>query len=204
MINTEAIFNIKTEQEFSSLALDIFKLQFENNKVYRSFCDLLYKHPSEVKTIKEIPVSVGGEPETGLDSSCAGSHVEKGPDLGLHRLFSVIFQSGRRFLDPSSRVHQSRWLQPFLRIGRERHCFHRLTSCLCPGRGSRGQREGHRFRLEIHRDSSYCVDFNGRNQSHHPAVAPARGSYLWVLEGRKFLQFRARRRSLVAGRPGRA
>ncbi len=55
MINTKAIFNIKTEQEFSSLALEIFKFQFENNKVYRSFCDLLYKHPSDVKTIEEIP-----------------------------------------------------------------------------------------------------------------------------------------------------
>jgi phenylacetate-coenzyme A ligase PaaK-like adenylate-forming protein len=55
MINTKAIFNIKTEQEFSDLALDIFKFQFEHNKVYRSFCDLLYKHPSDVKTIEEIP-----------------------------------------------------------------------------------------------------------------------------------------------------
>ena len=55
MIDTNAIFNIKSEQEFSNLALDIFKFQFENNKVYRSFCDLLYKHPSDVKTIHEIP-----------------------------------------------------------------------------------------------------------------------------------------------------
>jgi len=55
MINTKAVFNIKTEQEFSSLALEIFKFQFENNKVYRSFCDLLNKHPSDVKKIEEIP-----------------------------------------------------------------------------------------------------------------------------------------------------
>lgn len=55
MIDTNAIFNIKTQQEFNALALDIFKHQFRNNKVYRSFCDLLYKHPSEVKTIQDIP-----------------------------------------------------------------------------------------------------------------------------------------------------
>ena len=55
MINTTSIFNIITAQEFSSLALDIFKFQFENNKVYRSFCDLLYKHPSDVKRVEEIP-----------------------------------------------------------------------------------------------------------------------------------------------------
>jgi len=55
MINTTSIFNIITAQEFSSLALDIFKFQFENNKVYRSFCDLLYKHPSDVKRVEDIP-----------------------------------------------------------------------------------------------------------------------------------------------------
>ena len=51
----EQIFNIKSEQEFNTLALDVFKFQFENNKVYRSFCDLLYKHPSDVTTVEDIP-----------------------------------------------------------------------------------------------------------------------------------------------------
>ena len=55
MIDTKSIFNIKTEQEFSAMALQIFKHQFENNKVYRSFCDLLYKHPSDVKRLEDIP-----------------------------------------------------------------------------------------------------------------------------------------------------
>lgn len=55
MIDKEAVFNIKSELQFEQLAFQVFKHQFENNKVYRSFCDLLYKHPSEVKTIKEIP-----------------------------------------------------------------------------------------------------------------------------------------------------
>ena len=51
----EQIFNIKSAKEFNALALDVFKFQFENNKVYRSFCDLLYKHPSDVKTVGDIP-----------------------------------------------------------------------------------------------------------------------------------------------------
>lgn len=55
MIDPNTIFNIKTEQEFNKIALEVFKFQFENNKVYRSFCDLLYKHPSDVKTIQDIP-----------------------------------------------------------------------------------------------------------------------------------------------------
>ncbi|WP_412986833.1 acyl transferase [Pontimicrobium sp. IMCC45349] len=55
MIDCNTIFNIKSESEFNDLALDIFKYQFKNNRVYRSFCDLLYKHPSEVNSILDIP-----------------------------------------------------------------------------------------------------------------------------------------------------
>jgi phenylacetate-coenzyme A ligase PaaK-like adenylate-forming protein len=49
------IFNIQNEQQFTEIALAVFKHQFRNNKVYRSFCDLLYIHPSSVTTIEEIP-----------------------------------------------------------------------------------------------------------------------------------------------------
>ncbi len=55
MISKDSIFNIKTEAEFESLTLKLFKFQFEKNAVYRSFCDLLYKHPADVKTIEDIP-----------------------------------------------------------------------------------------------------------------------------------------------------
>ncbi|WP_339881415.1 acyl transferase [Polaribacter vadi] len=49
------IFNIQTQEEFTAVALEIFKHQFNNNKVYRSFCDLLYIHPSDVTKIEQIP-----------------------------------------------------------------------------------------------------------------------------------------------------
>ena len=49
------VFNIQTEQEFQEVALHVFKHQFSNNKTYRSFCDLLYIHPSDVTTIEQIP-----------------------------------------------------------------------------------------------------------------------------------------------------
>ena len=55
MINTKAIFNINTTATFNAMALHVFKHQFENNTVYRSFCDLLYKHPSDVNTVNDIP-----------------------------------------------------------------------------------------------------------------------------------------------------
>lgn len=55
MIDTNSIFNIKSQAEFEDLALQVFNFQFKNNKVYRSFCDLLYKHPGDVKSIQDIP-----------------------------------------------------------------------------------------------------------------------------------------------------
>ena len=55
MIHPNDIFNIQSEKDFESMALKVFKFQFENNAVYRSFCDLLYKHPSDVTSIKDIP-----------------------------------------------------------------------------------------------------------------------------------------------------
>lgn len=55
MIDTNAIFDIKSHSDFNTMALEVFKFQFENNRIYRSFCDLLYKHPSEVKQLEDIP-----------------------------------------------------------------------------------------------------------------------------------------------------
>ena len=51
----EQVFNIQSEEDFKQISLEVFKHQFKNNKVYRSFCDLLYVHPSDVKTIEQIP-----------------------------------------------------------------------------------------------------------------------------------------------------
>ena len=55
MIDSQTLFNIKTETEFENLALQVFKFQFNNNRIYRSFCDLLYIHASDVKTLNDIP-----------------------------------------------------------------------------------------------------------------------------------------------------
>ena len=55
MISEDIIFRVTSEATFSEAALSIFKYQFEYNSVYRSFCDLLYKNPSEVRSIEQIP-----------------------------------------------------------------------------------------------------------------------------------------------------
>ncbi|MEZ4797221.1 MAG: acyl transferase [Flavobacteriaceae bacterium] len=54
-MNKSSIFNIKNDTNFQELALQIFNYQFNQNKVYRSFCDLLNIHPSDVQQISEIP-----------------------------------------------------------------------------------------------------------------------------------------------------
>ena len=49
------IFSISTTCEFEEKALEVFKYQYLNNKVYRNFCDLLKRRPANVKEIKKIP-----------------------------------------------------------------------------------------------------------------------------------------------------
>src|SRR5690606_12787916 len=51
----DTIFDINTESEFESKALEVFQFQFENNPVYRSYCDLLYVHPADIKSTSQIP-----------------------------------------------------------------------------------------------------------------------------------------------------
>lgn len=54
-MDTQTIFNIQDEASFETVAFQTFQHQFENNAVYRSFCDLLYVHPSDVQKIEDIP-----------------------------------------------------------------------------------------------------------------------------------------------------
>ena len=49
------VFNINNKEDFKQVAFSVFRHQFENNKVYRSFCDLLYIHPADVKKVEQIP-----------------------------------------------------------------------------------------------------------------------------------------------------
>ncbi|MBD0777078.1 acyl transferase [Maribacter sp. ANRC-HE7] len=55
MIDTTQIFNISTEKEFESMALDVFRFQLRNNSVYKEFCHYLDKTESNVKELKQIP-----------------------------------------------------------------------------------------------------------------------------------------------------
>ena len=85
-----AVFNIQNQSDFKTCALQVFRHQFKNNAIYRSFCDLLYIHSSDVKEIEEIPFlpiqffkshavlsSTQAVKETFTSSGTTGSSVSK-------------------------------------------------------------------------------------------------------------------------------
>jgi phenylacetate-coenzyme A ligase PaaK-like adenylate-forming protein len=49
------IFSISDKQEFDSLACRIFKFQYNTNKVYKGYVDLLNKNPHHITKINDIP-----------------------------------------------------------------------------------------------------------------------------------------------------
>ena len=94
------IFNIQNAHQFSEVALAVFQHQFKHNKVYRSFCDLLFIHPSEVSKVEEIPFlpiqffksrkvlsSLDEIQETFTSSGTTGSSVSKHlvTDISLYK-----------------------------------------------------------------------------------------------------------------------
>lgn len=54
-MNPQDIFSIKNNKEFIKTALKVFRFQYENNPVYRKFCDFLNTDITQVKTLEQIP-----------------------------------------------------------------------------------------------------------------------------------------------------
>ncbi len=55
MIPTSDIFSISSHKQFEKAALKIFRYQYENNPVYRTFCEHLQTDPQAVKSLVQIP-----------------------------------------------------------------------------------------------------------------------------------------------------
>lgn len=55
MIPRPDIFAISGKKQFEKIALKVFRHQYENNPVYRNFCDFLKTEKERVKTIAQIP-----------------------------------------------------------------------------------------------------------------------------------------------------
>ena len=55
MVNFHQIFNISDDLDFKKHCLEIFNFQYNNNVVYREFCNLIYKNPAKINELNEIP-----------------------------------------------------------------------------------------------------------------------------------------------------
>jgi len=55
MVNFHQIFNISDDLDFKKHCLKIFNFQYNNNVVYREFCNLIYKNPAKINEVNEIP-----------------------------------------------------------------------------------------------------------------------------------------------------
>ncbi|MCZ8196211.1 MAG: acyl transferase [Flavobacterium sp.] len=55
MISPQDIFTIANQKQFEKTALKVFRFQYENNSVYRDFCDFLKVEKSSVKSLQQIP-----------------------------------------------------------------------------------------------------------------------------------------------------
>ncbi|QBN19574.1 LuxE/PaaK family acyltransferase [Flavobacterium nackdongense] len=49
------IFTISNQKQFEKIALKVFRFQYENNMVYREFCDFLKTNVQKVKSLEQIP-----------------------------------------------------------------------------------------------------------------------------------------------------
>ncbi len=55
MISPHDIFTISNHKQFEKIALKVFRFQYENNSVYREFCELLKVEKGSVKSLQQIP-----------------------------------------------------------------------------------------------------------------------------------------------------
>ena len=55
LIPTPDIFSISSLKQFEKIALKTFRFQYENNLVYREFCDFLKTDVQRVKSLEQIP-----------------------------------------------------------------------------------------------------------------------------------------------------
>ncbi len=52
---TNSVFAIDSEVAFNKVAVDVFRYQYESNKIYRKYTDYLNRNPQQVKHYTQIP-----------------------------------------------------------------------------------------------------------------------------------------------------
>jgi len=83
----DRIFKIDSEEEFSSLALDIFRFQSSNNVVYAKYIEYLKINVNEVKMVSKIPF---------LPIEFFKSHVIKSTNQKARRVFESSGTTGQQ------------------------------------------------------------------------------------------------------------
>ncbi|MFL5773169.1 MAG: acyl transferase [Flavisolibacter sp.] len=96
----QQVFNIHNENDFSSIALEVYQFQFSFNPIYQSYCEAVGRTPAEVHHVNDIPflpisffkthrvTTTSFEPElifksSGTTASATSSHYIK--SSGLYR-----------------------------------------------------------------------------------------------------------------------
>ena len=81
-MDSNSIFEIKSDLDFKNKALEIFFFQYENNIIYNSFCKLIKKDPYCVNNIEDIPF---------LPISFFKNHIVK---INSHKTQKIFTSSG--------------------------------------------------------------------------------------------------------------
>lgn len=106
LIRSTDLFTISNQKQFEKTALKVFRFQYENNLVYREFCDLLKTDVHGVKSLEQIPflpiqffkshnVVSNNEPiqETFTSSGTTGSTTSKHLVTDIS-LYETSYQNG--------------------------------------------------------------------------------------------------------------
>ena len=54
-MDTSKIFNINSQKDFNAIAIEVYEIQYKQNKVYNEFCNYLNRTPDKVVTVEDIP-----------------------------------------------------------------------------------------------------------------------------------------------------
>jgi len=85
MILQDEIFTIKNQKHFEKLALKVFRFQYENNLLYRDFCDFLKTDIGSVKSLHKIPF---------LPIQFFKSHTILSSDKNIQKIFTSSGTTG--------------------------------------------------------------------------------------------------------------
>ena len=111
-MNFEHPFHPFSETEFEAYALSLFHFQYENNLVYRAFCDLIHAPVDQISSIHQIPFlpvsffkthdikTTPFEPETVFHSSgTTGMEFSKHPIKSLALYENAFLSSFQYFME---------------------------------------------------------------------------------------------------------